>query len=86
MQSMIEGRNEKLRYTREEAAKYISAKLFISLKPGTLSTWAWKKKRDSKFAKNGHDLKFVKDGHAVHYRKADLDAYIENRLKKMFTP
>ena len=77
MQSEIGSKIEKVRYTREEAAHYIADKLFISLKPGTLSVWAWKKKRD---------LKFVKDGHSVHYRKVDLDAYIENRQKNMYMP
>lgn len=85
MQS-TENKIEKLRYTRKEAAQYLSNKLFIPLKPGTLSAWAWRKKNDSTFAEHGHDLKFVKDGHSVYYPKSELDAYIRNRQNKMYMP
>lgn len=77
---------ENPRYTRREAAQYLSSKLFVSIKPGTLSAWAWKKKNDSTFAQHGHDLKFVKDGYSVYYPKSELDAYIRNRQNKMYMP
>lgn len=77
---------EKVRYTRKEAAQYLSSKLFIPLKPRTLSAWAWRKKNDPEYARRGHDLKFVKDGYSVYYPKSELDAYIRNRLNKMYMP
>ena len=77
---------EKVRYSRREAALYLSSKLFITLKPGTLSAWAWRKKRDPEYVQHGHDLKFVKDGYSVYYPKSELDAYIRNRQNKMYMP
>ena len=82
----IESKTEKQRYTRKEAAQYLSSKLFVSIKPGTLSSWAWKRKRDPQHVEHCHDLKFVKDGYSVYYPKSELDAYVRNRQNKMYIP
>lgn len=51
-------------YTTPEAAEY------LSIKPTTLEQWRWQ----------GKPPRFCKIGRNVRYRKADLDAFLEERV------
>lgn len=52
---------------RKSAAKY------LGLSPGTLAVWDCTKR---------YDLKPLKVGRAVRYRRADLDNFLNNQLKR----
>jgi hypothetical protein len=51
---------------RKSAAKY------LSVAPGTLAIWDCTKR---------YDLRPIKVGRAVRYRRADLDKFLDDRLK-----
>lgn len=50
-----------------------SAARYLSVSPGTLAVWDCKRRYD--------DLKPIKIGRSVRYRRADLDHFIEQRLR-----
>lgn len=49
-----------------------SAARYLSLSPGTLAIWDCTKR---------YDLRPIKVGRAVRYRKADLDRFLDERLR-----
>ncbi|RDB07829.1 helix-turn-helix domain-containing protein [Runella aurantiaca] len=49
-----------------------SAARFLCVSPGTLAVWDCTKR---------YDLKPIKIGRAVRYRRADLEKFIEQRLR-----
>ncbi len=58
---------QELLLDRKSAARY------LSVSPGTLAVWDCKRRYD--------DLKPIKIGRSVRYRRADLDHFIEQRLR-----
>lgn len=54
-------------FSRTEAAKY------LSVMPSTLEVWS---------CTGRYKLPFVKVGRLVRYRKNDLDAWLESRVRK----
>lgn len=53
-----------------ENLKTEEAATFLQVKPATLEQWRW----------NGKGPRFIKMGRSVRYRKADLDAFIGERI------
>lgn len=66
----------KIYFNPKEAANYISQHLWRHTET-TLATYRSIKK---------DLLKFYKRGHRVFYHKADVDSYIEKRLRSKFSP
>lgn len=68
--NLINKQNPDPLLNRKEAARYLGKA------PATLAAWACTKR---------YDLPYLKIGAAIHYRKSDLDRFLEQSLIRPFS-